>query len=94
MLRCVALVETDISEERIASIIRMKRIGDLGITLAVTINRSTLRRNAIANGVPSFPIVTLLMEAIRSSETSVITRDARRNFAGDGIILGLFPSSD
>jgi hypothetical protein len=43
MLRRVALVRTDISEERIASIFRMTRIGELGI-LAGTSNRSTLRR--------------------------------------------------
>jgi hypothetical protein len=42
MLRRVALVRTDNSEERIASIIRMIRIDGLG-TLAVTCNRSTLR---------------------------------------------------
>jgi hypothetical protein len=40
MLLRATLVLIDISEERIASIIRMKRIGKLG-TLAVTSNRST-----------------------------------------------------
>jgi hypothetical protein len=40
MLRRVALVRTDSSEERIASIIRETGIGELG-TLAVTSNRST-----------------------------------------------------
>jgi hypothetical protein len=44
MLRRVALVRTDISEELSASIIRVVRIGELG-TLAVTSNRRTLRRN-------------------------------------------------
>jgi hypothetical protein len=39
----VALVRTDVSEERIASIIRVTRIGELGTTLPVTSNRSTLR---------------------------------------------------
>jgi hypothetical protein len=42
MLRRTALVRTDVSEERITSIIRGTRIGDLG-TLAVTSNRSILR---------------------------------------------------
>jgi hypothetical protein len=42
MLRGVALVRTDVSDERIASIIRVTRIGGLG-TLAVTNNRRTLR---------------------------------------------------
>jgi hypothetical protein len=32
----VALVGTDISEERVASIIRLTRIGELGTTLAET----------------------------------------------------------
>jgi hypothetical protein len=36
MLRCVALVRTDILEERSASIIRVTRIGELGTTLAVS----------------------------------------------------------
>jgi hypothetical protein len=35
MLRRVALVETDVSEERIASIIRLTKIGELGTALAV-----------------------------------------------------------
>jgi demethoxyubiquinone hydroxylase (CLK1/Coq7/Cat5 family) len=42
MLRFVALVRSDASEERSASIIRVKRIGELGI-LAVGSNRRTLR---------------------------------------------------
>jgi hypothetical protein len=36
MLRRVALVRTDVSEELSTSFIRMKRIVELGITLAVT----------------------------------------------------------
>jgi hypothetical protein len=36
MLRRVVLVRTDVSEERIASIIMVTRIGELGTTLAVT----------------------------------------------------------
>jgi hypothetical protein len=44
MLRRVALVRTDVSEEPSASFIRMTRIGELG-TLAVASNRRTLRRN-------------------------------------------------
>jgi hypothetical protein len=45
MLRRVALVGTDVSEEFSVSIIRVTRIGELGTTLAVTSNRRTLRRN-------------------------------------------------
>jgi hypothetical protein len=39
MLRHVALVRTDVSEELSASIIKIARIGELGTTLAVTSNR-------------------------------------------------------
>jgi hypothetical protein len=45
MLRGVALVRTDISEELSASIISVTRICELGTTLGVTSNRSKLRRN-------------------------------------------------
>jgi hypothetical protein len=38
MLRGVAFVRTEISEELSASIIRVTRIGELGMTLAVTAN--------------------------------------------------------
>jgi hypothetical protein len=38
MLRHVALVRTDVSEELSASFIRVTRIGELGTTLAVTSN--------------------------------------------------------
>jgi hypothetical protein len=69
MLYRVALARTDFSEERNASIIRVTRIDDLGTTFTVTNNRSTQRRNT-SNVVLSSPIlVTLMMEAIRSSET-------------------------
>jgi hypothetical protein len=39
MLRRVALVRTDVSEELSASFIRVTRISELGTTLAVTTNR-------------------------------------------------------
>jgi hypothetical protein len=42
MLRRVALVRTDVSEERGASFIRVTRIGELGTTQAATCNRRTL----------------------------------------------------
>jgi hypothetical protein len=47
MARRVALVRTDVSVERSASIKKMTRIGQLGTTLAVTRNRRTLRRNTM-----------------------------------------------
>jgi hypothetical protein len=47
LLRRVALVRIDVSEELRASFIRVTRIGELGTTLAVTTNWRTLRRNTI-----------------------------------------------
>jgi demethoxyubiquinone hydroxylase (CLK1/Coq7/Cat5 family) len=47
MLRRVAIVRTDVSEERSASIIRVTRIGEVGTTLAVTSDRRMLRRIAM-----------------------------------------------
>jgi hypothetical protein len=43
MLRRVALVRTDVSEEFSTSFITVTRIGELGTTLTVTGNRCTLR---------------------------------------------------
>jgi hypothetical protein len=43
MLRRVAVVRTDVSEELSASFIRVKRIGELGTMLTATSNRHTLR---------------------------------------------------
>jgi hypothetical protein len=43
MLRLVAFVRTDVSEELSASFIKVTRIGELGTTLVVTSNRRTLQ---------------------------------------------------
>jgi hypothetical protein len=49
--------------------------------------RSMLRFLVTANVVPSSPIpVTLMMKALRSSETSVLTRPTQCNIPGNGII--------
>jgi hypothetical protein len=45
LLRCVALVRTDVSEEPGASFIRVTRIVELGTTQAAASNRRMLRRN-------------------------------------------------
>jgi hypothetical protein len=79
MLRRVALVRTDVFEERSPSFIKVTRIGDLGTTFAVTSNRRTLRRiTPVTANVRSSPIlVTLMKEALSSFETSVLTRATR-----------------
>jgi hypothetical protein len=80
----VAFVRTDVSEERSASIVRLTRVDEPGTTLAVTSNRRTLL--VTANVASRSPIlITLKTEAIRSSETSVLTRATRRNITEDGI---------
>jgi hypothetical protein len=66
-LRRVGLVRTDVSEVSIAPIIKLTRICELGKTLAVASNGSSLRKN------------NLMMNATHSSETPVVIIVTRRN---------------
>jgi hypothetical protein len=63
MLSRVAVVITDVSEECVAYIIRVTRIGRLGATLAVLMNRSMLWLLVTVRVVPSSPIlISLIMK--------------------------------
>jgi hypothetical protein len=69
MLRRVAVVRTDVSEELTASFIRVTRIGKRN-------NLRSVRRLLVTAGVvPSSPIhVTLIKEALSSNETSDLNK--------------------
>jgi hypothetical protein len=70
MLRRVALVRTDVSEKLSASFIRVTRIGELGTTVAATINRSTLRRNTSQKTL--FFLVTAVKTSLHNYEDNLL----------------------
>jgi hypothetical protein len=84
--------KNNVSEKRIASIIK--------VTCDRVFLRRVLQLIATANVVPSSLIlVTLIMEALRSSESSALTTSTRRNITDDGVPKlhldlpsGFFPS--
>jgi hypothetical protein len=80
MCRRVDLTETDVSEEHMASIFRVR-------------NQRTNSTLAIASDLTSFSsliVLALKMEKIYSSETSVPTRTIRRHIPEDDILHCLF----
>jgi hypothetical protein len=83
MLRPEALVRTDVSEDHIAYIFRATRTGELG-TLAVTTIYCSILWLLVTADVPSSPILlTLMMEVIRSSKMSVLSRATWHNILED-----------
>jgi hypothetical protein len=76
MLRRVALVRTDVSQEPSASLVFLRSVRRLLVATSV---------------VPSSPIlVTMMKEALGSSETSVLTRVTRCNIPESILELFMF----
>jgi phospholipid N-methyltransferase len=87
MLRHVAVVGADVSEDLIASTIRVTIISDLGTTQAA--------KKVTAIVVPSSPIlITAMKEAVSSPETPVLTRATGLNIPANAILQNYVNGGD
>jgi hypothetical protein len=90
----VALVRTNASEERIATIIRVKKnqqgtnnFSSNWQILLLNVFQLLITANVFRKALILF---TLMMEAIYSSESSTLTRAMGRGISKDGILLCIF----
>jgi hypothetical protein len=81
----MALIRSDVSDERKASIVRVKRICELGTTLAVTSNHSYCGIPGYCFVLSSLILSILMIEAIFSSATLVHARALRHHIPEAGI---------
>jgi hypothetical protein len=79
MIRHVALVRAEFSEGRSASINRVTRIGELRTTLAVTSTEYNISSQRVI-------LITMMMEALTSFNTSFFTGATLCSITGDGIL--------
>jgi hypothetical protein len=71
----VVIVKADVSEERIASIVRVNYLFEECFSCELTANFSR-----------ALILISFMMEAISFSETSVLSRATRRHIQEDGIL--------
>jgi hypothetical protein len=95
--RHVTLVRTDVSEKHITPITRMKGFSEVGTTVVVTSYWNKLLRNTVlhllvtANILPTSQILfTIMMEAVRSSETPFYGSATRRHIPENDILHNIF----
>jgi hypothetical protein len=88
LLRRVALIRTDVSEEPGASFIRVTKIGELGTTQAATSNRRTLRR--ITHGVTTQKTPFFIVTAVKTSNLTNLKLFLQQRIQGEQVT---FPGS-